>query len=133
MIRFIRSTDVHVYVLHMCMYMSCLVCRRYFKLALSYSALLYRSIAFTGDRCRAVICCRPSGCISGWIKGCLNANGTAVSRQLIRESSRSHLLSVSGSRGPVFRKYLLNEQIDHDETFTQEVLVCGLIFHIILL
>ena len=43
------------------------------------------------------------------------------------------LLSVSGSRGPVFRRYLLNGQIDQDDTWPQEVQVCDLIFHHVLL
>ena len=83
MIRFIRFTDMHVYVL--------LGIREIFWVALSFSALLWRNIAFISDRRRAVICYRPSGCISGWLKGWLNVNGTAVSRQLIRKFSKCDL------------------------------------------
>ena len=42
------------------------------------------------------------------------------------------LLSVSASRGSVFRRYLLNKPIDQDEIWTQEVSVCDLFFHNIL-
>ena len=35
--------------------------------------------------------------------------------------------------GPVFRRYLLNGQIDRDETWEQGVSVCDLIFHDMLL
>ena len=45
----------------------------------------------------------------------------------------THLLSVSASRGPVFRRYLLNGQTDQDETLAREVSKCDLIFHNILL
>ena len=38
------------------------------------------------------------------------------------------LLSVSGSRGPVFRRYLLIGQIDEEETWAQEISVCDLFF-----
>ena len=40
-----------------------------------------------------------------------------------------HLLSVLGSRGPIFQRYLLNGRIDQDETWAEEVLVCDLNFH----
>ena len=39
-----------------------------------------------------------------------------------------HVLSVSASRGPVFRQYLLNGLIGQNETWAQEVSACGLIF-----
>ena len=44
-----------------------------------------------------------------------------------------HLIAVSGLRGPVFRRYLLNEQIDQDETWAQEVSARDVNFHNLLL
>ena len=52
---------------------------------------------------------------------------------LIKLQAGNNLLSVSGSWGPVFWRYLLNRKIDQDDTLPQEVLVCDLIFHNILL
>ena len=50
-----------------------------------------------------------------------------------RCTAASELLSVSASRGPVFRRHLLNEQIDQDKIWAQGVSACDLIFHNILL
>ena len=46
----------------------------------------------------------------------------------------THIVTI-GFRfaGPVFRRYLLNGQIDQDDTWPKDVLVCDLIFHHILL
>ena len=43
------------------------------------------------------------------------------------------LLSVSASRGPVFRRYILNGPIDQDETWARVVSAFDLIFNNILL
>ena len=48
------------------------------------------------------------------------------------KSTGECLLSVSASRGPVFRRYLLNGLTDQDETLAQEVSACDLFFHNIL-
>ena len=50
-----------------------------------------------------------------------------------RSTLQFDLLSVSASRGPVFRLYLLNEQIDQDGTWALGISVTDLIFHDMLL
>ena len=45
----------------------------------------------------------------------------------------TYLLSVSASRGPVFRRYLLNRGIYQNKTWAQGVSAYDLIFHNILL
>ena len=49
----------------------------------------------------------------------------------VLSATDSYLLSVSASRGPVFQRYLLNGQIDQDETLAQGVSAHDLIFHYI--
>ena len=68
------------------------------------------------------------------IPDCSNTNHTMLT-DMCRSSKdlRRSLLSVSVSRGPVFRRYLLNVQIDHDENLAQGASACDLIFHNILL
>ena len=43
--------------------------------------------------------------------------------------AKTDLLSVSASRGPVFRRYLLNGWLDQDQTLAQGVSAYGLVFH----
>ena len=64
-------------------------------------------------------------------KGELGLTRTSGTHQ--RCCSLPCLLSVSASRGPVFRRYFLNRLTDQYETLAQEVSVCDLIFHNILI
>ena len=63
----------------------------------------------------------------------MSATATPVLICYFFNSNDTYYWFLSGSRGPVFWQYLLNRQIDQDDTWPQEVLVRDLIFHHILL
>ena len=71
-----------------------------------------------------------------WMNTLLTSPNIRPAKSWKRARSRLVLLlpiSVSASRGPAFRRYLLKGQMDQDQTWVQVVSVCDLIFHNILL